>query len=209
MFLLFINFKNFCIMKKVSVKIIAALCVVFIALLSSCVKKPEETPYTPQSALSDNFEPSGEMDEAARILAERHEKYSKDATLYFADARIADASEFETEDITGGVKIIKYIGDGEQVVIPEKIGDKNVVAIGEKAFENLSVTELFIPDCVEIIEKGAVTDCESLEIIRLPFLGNGDEITHFGYIFGADSYENHALSVPVRLRRFFAKCSRT
>ena len=186
-------------MKKVSVKIIAALCVVFIALLPSCVKKPEETPYTPQSELRDNFEPSGEMDEAARILAERHEKYSKDAALYFADARIADESDFKTEEIAGGVKIIKYIGDGEQVIIPEKIGDKNVIAIGENAFENLSVTELFIPDCIDIIEKGAVTDCESLEIIRLPFLGNGDEITHFGYIFGADSYENHALSVPVRL----------
>ena len=185
-----------CLINVIAAILVLALCIVVFA---SCVKKPEESPYTPQSELRDDFEPSGEMDEDTCVLAARHESYSVDSYSYFVDAKPADGSEFELEELEGGVKIVKYIGENDCVIVPDEIDGKTVISIGAGAFGGSSAQELYIPDSVEIIEKGALSGCEGLEILRLPFIGDGEEITHFGYVFGADSYENHALSIPVSL----------
>lgn len=68
-------------------------------------------------------------------------------------------------------------------------------------FEN--ATKIVIPNSVTSIGTCAFKECSKLESIMLPFVGNklnGTTNTHFGYIFGASSYENHFLYVPSSLK---------
>ncbi len=65
------------------------------------------------------------------------------------------------------------------------------------------LTDISVPSEVRMIGKGAFFECEGLEGITLPFAGetaNGASNTHFGYIFGAQSYSNNSLFVPSSLK---------
>jgi hypothetical protein len=119
--------------------------------------------------------------------------------LAFSQNLPAPENDFEYEEIDGGVKITAYVGGEQIVVIPEAVGGKAVVALGNTSFADLPVRAVSVPDCVEIIEKGAFEDCDNLATLRLPFVGDGGENTHFGYIFGAGTYETHAVKVPASL----------
>ena len=55
---------------------------------------------------------------------------------------------------------------------------------------------------IERIEKGAFKDCESLNKITVPFVGerkDGNGKTHFAYIFGAENYEDSNKFIPSQL----------
>ncbi len=78
-----------------------------------------------------------------------------------------------------------------------------ITYIGEYAFyECRSLTEFTVPDSVTEIGKNAFGHCSSLKSITLPFVGNrldGEDNTHFGYIFGANSYSQNNTEVPTSL----------
>lgn len=66
-----------------------------------------------------------------------------------------------------------------------------------------TVTCIVVPDYVTNIGKGAFFECSNLTDITLPFVGaqkEGNENTHFGYIFGADSYDYNDSYVPASLK---------
>lgn len=61
-------------------------------------------------------------------------------------------------------KLIKYIGPGGDVVVPE-----GVRSIGDRAFSSsLLLTSIRIPDCVTEIGKGVFQGCSSLRGIHIP-----------------------------------------
>ena len=80
----------------------------------------------------------------------------------------------------------------------------SVTSIGERAFYGCDgLTSITIPDSVTSIGRYAFHDCSSLTSITLPFVGatlNGTSNTHFGYIFGASSYEDNGDYVPASLK---------
>ena len=80
----------------------------------------------------------------------------------------------------------------------------SVTSIGDYAFGNCrSLTSIIIPDGVTSIGSSAFENCSSLTSITLPFIGNekdGTENTHFGYIFGAGSYQDSSKYVPESLK---------
>lgn len=166
-------------------------------LLTSCVAKPQEELGTEWEG-KESFTPSGEMEGAVADLNARFEGYAENASLAFSQNPPAPDEWFEVEAFEDGVKITAYVGDENIVVIPEEIGGKAVLAIGENAFAESLVRAVKLPDCVKKIEKGAFASCDNLATLYLPVLGDGEN-SHFGYIFGADSYENHPLSVPASL----------
>ena len=82
------------------------------------------------------------------------------------------------------------------IVIPN-----SVTSIGGYAFSGCSnLTSIVIPNSVTSIGSYAFQRCSSLESITLPFVGNGSDKTHFGYIFGASSYSYNADYVPTSLK---------
>ena len=77
-----------------------------------------------------------------------------------------------------------------------------IAAISSKAFSGYKGTSLIIPDSVEQIAKGALQNLP-LESITIPFVGatkDGTSNTHFGYIFGASSYNYNDDYVPTSLK---------
>lgn len=69
---------------------------------------------------------------------------------------------------TSGVSILNYTADSEEVVIPEFIGGKPVIAISQDAFKNKKVKTLVIPKTVQRVYDGAIKGCDKLETIYYP-----------------------------------------
>ena len=92
-----------------------------------------------------------------------------------------------------------YCTSLESVTIPD-----SVTNIGDYAFCGCtSLTSITIPDNVTSIGKGTFYNCNSLKKLTLPFVGNtlnGKSNTHFGYIFGANSYSDNKSYVPSSLK---------
>ena len=80
----------------------------------------------------------------------------------------------------------------------------SVSYIGMSAFYNCNgLTSIEIPSGVTSIAPSAFYNCSRLTSITLPFIGeriDGTSNTHFGYIFGASSYDYNDDYVPKSLR---------
>ena len=89
----------------------------------------------------------------------------------------------------------------DELALPSSLLD-----IGEYAFSGLNITELTVPEENKqdlVIGLGAFADCNKLEKVTLPFIGasyENEEITWFGYIFGAGGYAANATYVPSSLK---------
>lgn len=107
------------------------------------------------------------------------------------DARIEKATRFAIQDLTtednlaehfnygevqGGIKIKGCYESCNELGIPDKIKGKDVVEIGEKAFEGMKFSKVRIPDSVRYIDSGAFENCKNLRGVILPqnliFLGS-------------------------------------
>ena len=77
-------------------------------------------------------------------------------------------SDFEYEiNQRGGITITKYIGEAEQVVIPQQIEEKDVLIIGQAAFSETAITSVVMPDTVIYILPWAFVNCENLKSIQI------------------------------------------
>ena len=89
-------------------------------------------------------------------------------------SRVYDYSRLEFEDGTKG--IADYLFDD----CPE-------------------VDSISIPKSVTSVGFAAFIGCTKLKYIYVPFTGNGSDKTHFGYIFGAETYKENYNSIPKSL----------
>ncbi len=102
------------------------------------------------------------------------------------------ASDFEyTVSDDGRVGIEKYIGESKDVVIPEKIDDKPVTAIGINAFAESDIESVVIPDTVTTIWNNAFANCKKLHTVDM---GNGVETLIQKTFSGCEKLENLKLS---------------
>ena len=116
--------------------------------------------------------------------------------VWGVDARRTDiyriSGDFRYEVVDGNAHIVGYLGDAEELVIPEKIDGYTVVALGMNAFEDQTVLrsvtlpntirtierhafhdcdalkELILSKCVRTIKQCAIRDCDSLEYVYIP-----------------------------------------
>lgn len=85
----------------------------------------------------------------------------------------SDSTPSETGDYTytlgtNGITITKYNGSSTVADIPSRIDGKNVVCIGESAFDGSSVQSVIIPDTVTKIDWFAFRACTQLVEITIP-----------------------------------------
>lgn len=68
----------------------------------------------------------------------------------------------------GTVSITKYKGKASEVHIPETVEGKRVTEVGEEAFaDNLSISRVYLPKYLRIINKGAFYCCKKLNYISI------------------------------------------
>ena len=78
------------------------------------------------------------------------------------------SGDFSYEELNGSfVKITKYTGSDEEVIIPKEINGFTVQQIGESAFENSEITSVTIPDTVTSIGKAAFKNCKFLATVKI------------------------------------------
>ena len=127
---------------------------------------------------------------------------------YAFDGWYAD-SEFGTQITViehgshGGKQIYaKWIYGSEGLIYEQAGSEYKVVGCNGNARE-VAVPDVWKGLPVTAIEKGVFENCTNLEKLTLPFVGaakEGEQNTHFGYIFGADTYENNSTAVPSSLK---------
>ncbi len=125
--------------------------------------------------------------------------YAARPDALFKDNVPAPAEDFTYEVGEVGVTVTAYTGGELVVVIPDVIEDKPVVAIGEKAFENMAnLKAVSVPDTVESIGVGAFAGCKSMTSLRTPVF-TCENAPWFGALFGAESYDANGSAVPAGL----------
>ncbi len=107
-----------------------------------------------------------------------------------------------------GIELVKYIGSGGDVVIPEEIDDTAVKIIGDNAFyKNDRIKSITISDSVIEIGKAAFSGCDYPDIISL---GNGVEIIGDNAFFMCQSTEKLVIPDSVTYigteAFYFCKC---
>lgn len=113
---------------------------------------------------------------------------------------------FKVDDTTGNYHITKYCGKLTKVTIPEAYRNAAVDTIDALAFNAATeMQELYIPDSITEIAKGAINACNELQTIRIPFTGenltaSGSDLL-FGYIFGAENVDSQNAYLPVNLNK--------
>ncbi len=79
-----------------------------------------------------------------------------------------------------------------------------LTTIGNATFYDCTgLTEIVIPSSVTSFGNNVLRGCSSLEKLTVPFIGSTlipGENTHFGFLFGAVDYDNHADFVPESLK---------
>lgn len=134
-------------------------------------------------------------EENAELLA-KYNTHKENSELAFKTYSENPATDFEYNEVDGKICITKYIGKSEIVKVPAKILEKDVTEIGAGAFAGLSVKAVYIGDNVEKMGFGVFSGCSAMTTLRIPFVGNGDDIDNGGYIFGAEKYDENGLHVP-------------
>lgn len=192
-------------MKKNIIKLfITLISVTFI--LCACAPKPSIGSGKKEPIEEDNFKASTLEGIDGRL--ENYKKYKANAETAFSDLKETDLSEFEYTETNGGICITGHVGDSEMLVIPSSINGKSVIEIADGAFyvsdnkdteATSNLRSVYVPDSVIKIGKSAFKDCAKLQLLRVPFVGDGDKNTHVGYIFGAEKYDENAVNIPVSL----------
>ncbi len=91
-----------------------------------------------------------------------------------------------------------------KIIIPDTYQGLPVTSIGTRAFYGCwKLTEVVIPDSITSIGYGSFDGCTGIMTMSVPFVGASKtrtDVTHFGYIFGASSYESNSAYVPASLK---------
>lgn len=103
-------------------------------------------------------------------------------------SQISAKSEFGYSISEGKVTITSYSGKNKVVSIPEAIEGLPVVAIGEGAFKNTSITSVGMPEGIRSIDWFAFSGCTSLKEVTVP-----SSVTSVGY--GAFDYCSKSLKI--------------
>lgn len=98
---------------------------------------------------------------------------------------VASESDFEVSEYFDGVRIDKYIGNAELVVIPDEINGSKVLALGAWVFSDANVKGVKLSDSVETLEMTFMDDAN----IKYVICGSGLKNVEIGTFSECPSLE--------------------
>lgn len=131
---------------------------------------------------------------------------SLEYVILYAETEVDPYAFFDCNDLlcvslgNEAVRIGKFAFYGCKAMQYCDIGEA-VTEIGAYAFSGSALTCLKIPQTVTGIGLGILADCAGLEILEIPFVGDGGDNRYLGYLFGAESYLFTAGYVPTTLKK--------
>lgn len=134
--------------------------------------------------------------EATEMMVAEEEKYLESI------AEEKDWSEiFEYQKKQGSIVILKYIGfDEEEIVVPNKIENMDVVEIGEGAFQNcMSIKKINFPSRLKRIGAYAFANCERINKVDIPCSCERIDRQAFKEI-GVKNIDRTTYKAPVNIR---------
>ena len=122
-----------------------------------------------------------------------------------AETFVQDGATFEYTVANDEVTITAVPAAAGRLAFPSEIGGLPVRTIAENAAQNLvDITEIHIPTNVTYIGYAPFRGCSTITNMVLPFVGSrrgNSGYLHFGFLFGAYSYDSQNSSVPQALKR--------
>ena len=127
-------------------------------------------------------------------------EYAKE--VHNGESKIVNKDGYLFYTYNGVNYLLGYVGDDTDITLPNRYDGENYEIYEYAFYGSSNITAVTIPDGVSAVGLYAFNNCTRLEKITIPFVGNkknGAENTHFGYIFGAPSYEKNNLYIPSSL----------
>ena len=109
-------------------------------------------------------------------------------------AKSNPVSDFEWKAIGGKVAITVFLGDGAKVVIPNRIDEKPVTSIGDRAFSECKrLKSIAIGDSVASIGKYAFSDCDRLTSVTF---GENSQLASIGSLAFMGCTSLKSITIP-------------
>lgn len=147
-------------------------------LINSISDKPELDLGREQDVVEEMQAKKKSVDDEIAIALRNSKHYSDECTTdvnffeYEIESGIGDNNRLiqELSEYVGkGIRITAYTGfDCESIIIPKSINGLPVTSIGEKAFLNLRIKKIVLPNTVIAILLSAFNGCEELVSIEIP-----------------------------------------
>ena len=100
---------------------------------------------------------------------DRHEEMLTEKAFGLRPLTAADFRKvFRLALVEGGYAVTGYKGTEQEVVIPERIGTKPIVAIGDRAFQGCDLSSITFPSELKSIGDFAFCRCSKLTELKLP-----------------------------------------
>ena len=183
-------------------RIIAVLVTVGLCIsIASCSSSKNQDEETEEPLVAETVEEIAEDLRADYTEDETAKEKIEELRASFADLRETDALAFTVSLENGKITVTGYTGSDSSVRVPTEIQGLPVTAIADAAFAGKStLKKLYLPDSVQAIGEGILSDCSSLTALRTPLLGADDSAEQFlGYLFGAEKYIDNPSTVPPSL----------
>lgn len=135
-------------------------------------------------------------------------------TLELEDKPATSASSFTFTLLNPGLpeegyEVTEFKGTETEVIIPSTYDGKPVKYINPAALKDKQFTDLVIPNSIELIPEGALSGCNKLVKLTIPFIGEsrttpeGDTNAIFVHIFGKTNFTDSYLAFEETATKFY------
>ena len=100
------------------------------------------------------------------FVNEQNSKYADGFTKYFKKDESIPELIYKTN--AGGAEVYDYLGDDDNVEIPNRLGDKPVTVLQKGAFEGIDVNSVILPNTMTTIKTGAFNLIDNINYLGIP-----------------------------------------
>ena len=177
--------------------------VAFVQKVEQRTRFDKKIPYEQLKKVLRPYEDVAEDDIRSDFAKQKENLEKQDIPILPAEEGAYVDGDFVYRKTGDGALLVKYIGKGKKVVVPDRLGGRKVTEIGEYAFYEfggIKIAEVVLPKYVKIIRKKAFGFCERIKKLVIP---DGTKVIEASAIHGCD--ELILLDVPASVESISGK----